>query len=288
MRMKRVLVKFGLAAGALCLCRGAFAQEPDKSVYTLFHPTPRDQMREMSTDRPDITESPHTVDAGHFQLEMSFADFSYDRNSPDSLTTRGVAVAPMLVKAGLLNSVDLQLGLDPYTWIRTTDRVVGESETAQGFGDIVLRLKVNLWGNDEGETAFAIMPFVAFPTASSGLGAGEVEGGIIAPFGAELPHGFNLGLMAEFDFLRAEEGGGYDVEFVHTATIGHPIVGDLDGFIEYAGFASMSGGHPYRASFDAGLTFAATPDVQLDGGIRVGLTQASEDFGVFAGISVRY
>ncbi|MBN8598511.1 MAG: transporter [Planctomycetes bacterium] len=286
--MKRVLGIFGRAAGGLCLCCDAPAQGPGKSGYTLFNPTPRDQMREMSTDRPDITESPHTVDAGHFQLEMSFADFSYDRNSPDSLTTRGVAAAPMLLKAGLLNSVDLQLGLDPYTWIRTTDRAAGASETAQGFGDIALRLKVNLWGNDEGETAFALMPFVTFPTASNDLGAGEVEGGIIAPFGADLPHGFNLGLMAEFDFVRDEDGDGQDVEFVHTATIGRPIVGDLDGFIEYAGFASLSGGHSYRASFDAGLTYGATPDVQLDAGIRIGLTQASEDFGVFGGISVRY
>src|SRR5687767_2381830 len=48
----------------------------DKSGYHLFDPTPRALMREMSTDRPDTTESPRTVDAGHFQLEMSFVDFT--------------------------------------------------------------------------------------------------------------------------------------------------------------------------------------------------------------------
>lgn len=261
---------------------------PDKSRFTLFNPTPRDLMREMSTDRPDITESPHTVDAGHFQIEMSFADFSYDRSSADSVTTRGVSVAPMLLKAGLLNNVDLQLGIDPYTWIRATDRPTDISETVEGFGDTALRLKVNLWGNDEGDTAFALMPFITFPTATRGVGADAIEGGIIAPFGASLPLGFNLGLMAEFDFLRSVEGGGYDVECVHTATIGHQIVGNLDGFIEYAGFAALTGGQDYRASFDAGLTYALTPDIQLDGGIRIGLTQATEDVGVFAGISMRY
>jgi hypothetical protein len=39
----------------------------DKSAFSLFNPTPRELMREMSTDRPDTTESPYTVDAGHFQ-----------------------------------------------------------------------------------------------------------------------------------------------------------------------------------------------------------------------------
>ena len=55
---------------------------PDKSGYNLFNPTPDKYMREMSPDRPDKTDSPFTVDAGHFQLEMDFANFTYD--SPNS------------------------------------------------------------------------------------------------------------------------------------------------------------------------------------------------------------
>ena len=46
------------------------APAPDKSHYHLFNPTPRELMREFNTDRPDKTESPYTVDAGHFQFEM--------------------------------------------------------------------------------------------------------------------------------------------------------------------------------------------------------------------------
>src|SRR5688572_22582399 len=50
----------------------------DKSAYTLFNPTPRELMREMSTDRPDVTESSKTVDAGHVQVELSFGDYVRD------------------------------------------------------------------------------------------------------------------------------------------------------------------------------------------------------------------
>lgn len=42
-----------------------------KNQYHLFNPTPQELMREMSTDRPDKTESAYTVDAGHYQIEMS-------------------------------------------------------------------------------------------------------------------------------------------------------------------------------------------------------------------------
>src|SRR5438046_9245564 len=35
---------------------------PDKSSYTLFNPTPRAFMRELSADRPDKTDTTYTVD----------------------------------------------------------------------------------------------------------------------------------------------------------------------------------------------------------------------------------
>gem|GEM_PF-5119181 len=53
---------------------------PDKSAFHLFHPTPTEWMREFSTDRPDQTESPHTVDAGHFQIEVDAVTAEFDRD----------------------------------------------------------------------------------------------------------------------------------------------------------------------------------------------------------------
>ena len=40
-----------------------------KNSYHLFSTTPRHQMRRFETDRPDATESPITLDAGHLQYE---------------------------------------------------------------------------------------------------------------------------------------------------------------------------------------------------------------------------
>ena len=62
--------------------------QADKSDYNLFNPTPRELMREMSTDRPDTTESPYTVDAGHYQVEMSFVDYVHDRYNPERADQR--------------------------------------------------------------------------------------------------------------------------------------------------------------------------------------------------------
>lgn len=289
------------AAAALSLVSGslAFAQPaeppaspplPDKSGYSLFNPTPRDLMRGMSTDRPDTTESPFTVDAGHIQLELSFVDFAYDRGN--GTTTRAFAIAPMLIKFGLTNSIDLQIGLDPYTEVRAEDRTTGTTERISGFGDTAVRLKINLFGNDDadqyGGWTLAVMPFITFPTARDGLGSDKVEGGIIVPAVLDLGDGWGLGLMAEIDFVSESDGEGYALDFLHTATIARDLTEELGAFIEYAGYLSLSDEEDYRAYFDAGMTYALTADVQLDCGVRVGLTNAADDFGIFAGASFRW
>src|SRR5436309_7704493 len=94
---------------------------PDKSQYTLLDPTPRQLMREMNTDRPDKTESPFTVDAGHFQIEADILSYTYDRDNPARTDTRveTVDIAPLNLKVGLCNSVDLQLALETYVSART-------------------------------------------------------------------------------------------------------------------------------------------------------------------------
>ena len=45
---------------------GDAAVSPDKNQYNLFNPTPDELMRELNADRPDKTDCPFTVDAGHF------------------------------------------------------------------------------------------------------------------------------------------------------------------------------------------------------------------------------
>lgn len=253
--------------------------QADKSRYTLFDPVPRDQMREMSTDRPDVTESAYTLDAGHFQVEMSLVDYVYD----DTDSTSTMSVLPANFKVGVLNNLDLQFVVEPYI------HQSASGDSADGFGATQIRGKLNLWGNDEGATALAVMPFVQFPTADEDIGGNDhVEGGVIVPFAASLPHDWSAAAMIEFDVLRDEANEGYGYAIVHTATTSHPIVGDLSGYVEYAGVAPIELGTTYLAFVGAGMTYGISPDIQLDGGIYFGLTDAADDFQTFIGLSIRH
>jgi hypothetical protein len=268
------------------------ADAGDKRRYTLFNPTPRDLMREMSVDRPDKTESAYTVDAGHVQLEMDVVSYAYDRERAGGVETQidALAIAPTNVKVGLSNQVDLQLVLETWNYVRTKTSGGGAAATVHqcGFGDVTTRLKYNVWGNDGGKTAFAAMPFLKLPTNQDDLGNDSVEGGMIFPLAAELPHGFGMGAMTEFDFNRDEAGDEHHAEFINTITFSHDIAGRLAGYMEFYSAVSTERGSDWVGTFDLGLTYGLTANVQLDGGVNVGVTKSADDVNPFLGLSWRF
>jgi len=283
----------GSAAGLLLslAALGAAAQEtncaaPDKSGYNLFKPVPDATLRELSPDRPDKTESPYTIDAGHFQLEMDFANFTYDKS--DGTTTKAWNIAPVNLKVGLLNNVDLQFVSDNYLHARTDNRVAGTAITQSGVGDFTTRLKINLWGNDGGQTAFALLPFIKFPTSTDGLGNNAVEGGVIFPLAVKLPHDFDLGLETAVSFLRDGSDSNYHADFINSVTLDHAIIGKLSGYLEFFSDISTERHSGWIGTVDIGLEFLVTKNLQLDCGCNFGITRAADDFNPFAGVTVRF
>ncbi|WP_218081075.1 transporter [Anthocerotibacter panamensis] len=250
----------------------------DKHQYTLSNRPPKELLRPLSPDRPDVTESAYTVDTGYFQLELDILALNQDA------TVESLQVAPLLFKLGLSNNVDLQLGFSPYSLTRTRSERGEVVEEQAVTPDLTLRLKVNLWGNDDGPTAFALLPFITVPTQNTG----SVEGGLILPFAAELTEGWSLGSSTTVAFFANAADSGYHTEFVNTLVLSHELTAELGGFVEFVSVLSTEQGSSWVASGNAGLTYALTPDLLVDIGIRLGLTSAAEDQNVFLGMTLRF
>lgn len=259
---------------------------PDKSGFTILNPTPSNLMRELTPDRPDKTESPYTVDAGHYQLEMSFVEFT--KNQSAGLRTETWNIAPANFKVGLCNKADLQLVLDNYLNVRTEDRTAGTTSTQSGFGDLAMRMKINFWGNDGGKTAFGILPFIKLPTNSNHLGNNSVEGGVIFPLAVKLPSGWDMGMETAVSFLRNMDVHGYHSEFINTVTFGHDLFGKLGGYAEFFSSVSTERGSNWVGTVDVGLNYGLTENIQLDCGVNLGVTRSADDVNPFAGITVRF
>jgi hypothetical protein len=252
-----------------------------KRMYTLFRPVPKALMRPLSTDRPDATESAYSVDAGHFQVETDVLRLGRSRFE-EQTAQEELAINHANLKLGLSHNVDLQVVVESYT-IQTE----GSTETGTrraGFGDITVRLKRNLWGNDGGATAFALMPFVKLPTGRN-CGNGAWEGGIVTPFSVQLPHDFTLGTQFQATLNRDSEAAEHFLELAPTLTIGHDLYKTLGGFVEIAS-AWDTRATAWTATLNGGPTLRLGDNLQLDTGINLALTKYTETT-FFLGFSFR-
>ena len=264
----------------------------DKSKFTLFNPTPKEYLRELAPDRPDKTEGPYTVDAGHFQIELDLATYTYDRERANGVRRRvdAWAIAPCNFKVGLWNQADFQVVIETWNEVSTRERSAGVrlKEHSSGFGAVTTRLKYNFWGNDGGPTALAVMPFLTLPTSQEELRSNSIEGGAFLPLAVELPGGFGMGSMTGLALRRDETGNDYHVESVNSITFGRDIVGQLAGYLEFFSSVSAERGSAWVGTFDLGLTYGLSENVQLDAGVNIGLTKSADDLNPFLGLSCRF
>lgn len=241
-----------------------------------------DVVRPMRTDRPDVTESGYSVAPGFFQVEMSFFDYERDRAGPDRLDSW--IYGQINFKYGLTTNNDIQVVFDTHT----VNRAIGaddEREITSGFGDVTLRLKHNLWGNDSGRSALSVMPFITMPTGSE-LSAEAWAGGVVMPFAMTLNDRFSLGSMGQVDLVPDGETHGHDLEFLATVCLGLTLTERWGTYSELIISAGEDTDAQLRSA--TGVTFAVTDDFVLDAGVRIGLNRAAPDLGVFSGVSFRF
>jgi hypothetical protein len=174
--------------------------------------------------------------------------------------------------------------------ILNSHAVAGESERGDatrtsGFGDITVRLKQNLWGNDSGTTALALMPYMTIPTHTK-VSDEAWAGGLIMPLSVTLTDRMALGLMIEGDIVHDTDTNGYDLEWLHSATLGFALTETLGMYVEIVGITGQDAN--YQGIFDAGLTFAVSDSLIFDAGVRIGMNRPAPDLGVFSGVSFRF
>jgi Putative MetA-pathway of phenol degradation len=276
----------GAVIGVVLMSGVADAQE--KSQFTLFNPTPPDQMRSFSTDRPTKSNVPYTVPAGHFQYEGDLFIYSYNDTSAAGTTTRSWVVGNPTFKVGLFNNADFEMNFSAFNSIQSTTRSTGATSGATGIGDTVTRAKINFFGNDGGPAALAVIPYVKWPTAPQGIGNKYVEGGIIAPLALSLPFGFTTILMAEVDYLKNPNDNGYHVNIPALINISRAVLPGVTAYSELYANWSTNPQVPNVYTADFALAWSPRPNLQFDIGVNIGLVPAATPFQIYAGIAQRF
>lgn len=268
----------------LVLDKQAYAQDTSRRGYTLFEPLPKALMREdMETDRPNVTETPYTVEAGHFQYEADL--FKFQRERTEDTREHSWLANQANLKLGLLKNTALQVIVQTYGKEINRDIASGEKESASGFGDITVRIKQNLYGNYNGNFSIAVMPYVKFPTNTYSDNK-LYEEGLMVPMLLKLPHEWKIGMQLEGDYLKDDEAPARHAELLQSVTLSHVLFKKLEVFGE-SFYTYNFKDHKINNFLDAALEYEVTRDLKVDVGINYGLqTMAHKDY--FAGIAFRY
>lgn len=278
--MPRTTLRLSLVLAAIAFGSTASADER----HSIANPTPREEMRPLSTDRPDMTESPISVDPGHVQVEMDMVSTAIDREG--DVRTRSFSLGTTNLRIGLLPRVDFQIVYTPFSFAHT--RAPGQARTNEiGTSDVVLRTKVNLFGNDSGNVAIGLLPFVTIPAAyPRSFRAERAEFGLAVPMAFALPGEVSLGAMVQFELVSGATDR-YAYETLGTLTASHAIVGALNGFVEVASRGHYEDGAEFNFEVHGGLTYLVNDSLQLDTGVFGTVYGPGDDLFGFVGIVFR-
>ncbi len=265
------------------------ADVPDKSGYNLFDPTPDDDMRKFTPDRPTKGYSVRTIDAGHVEIETDFVSYTYSKYL--GITTHSIEAFDPNLKIGITNWADFEIQFNGLQSQQSFDSSTGASvEHGLGFGDVFLRTKINLFGDDSGPVGLAIIPYVKVPSSVPVISNGAVEGGLIAPLAFRLPQDYILTLMTEVDELKSADDSRRYTNFVNLIGVSHPLPGveGANAMVELFSSAGTDPAAPPIYTFDAGMNFGLDKHTILDVGLNLGLNKAAPKAQIYSGISVRF
>jgi len=272
----------------------ATTQPTDKAQYNLFNPTPADQLRGMDTDRPNKTNTPHTIDAGHLQIETGIFDYDYYRDEYQGANARieSLALGQFNFRLGILDNLELNAIINSFDFLRNTDYATNQSSRQTGFGDTIVGGKLNFWGNESGDavwaTALGIQPQFKIPTAPQNIGNGYPELFVGFPFLMNLPAGFHLGLQPTISWNRNSTDTGDVTGWQNSISIDRVLFGNFDIYLEYWSYISTEPHQESQQTLDIGFTYPLNDNVVLDTGANIGLNKASDTLECVTGISVRF
>lgn len=242
---------------------------------------------------PLITDDAGTVEVGKLELELDGA-CSFDRDRAGGVTTDGSSTDTLLkVSTGLSQDLGLSVSL-PYTASARVEQNNRLVSSVDGLGDTLVELKYD-FARLSGIT-FAVKPALLAPTGRYGAGLSEGRW----QFGTTLiaTREFHDGAYALHANL-AYWHHGYRTEEVRAANRGDLWSGSLaaearlfpglTGVLDL-GLATTQDKSASELSAYAltGLRYAVSEYLDLDAGIKLGLTEPEDDVSLLYGLVIKF
>jgi hypothetical protein len=234
---------------------------------------------------PLITDDTGTQGKGKFQLELT-GQYDWDKDDAEGVSVKASGTeAAVTLSYGIVDNVDLVLSL-PYLWGKEKEDDVTVYDE-NGIGDAALEVKWRLF-EKEG-FSLALKPGISFPTGDDekGLGTGKIGGQIYLiateEIGSWAFHG-NLG------YIRNENDADERKDVWHVSLAAqYEVIKDLT----LVANIGMERNPDDEADDDpvfiiGGVIYSINENLDVDLGVKCGLTDSETDVSALAGVAFRF
>lgn len=204
------------------------------------------------TDRPDQTEASSTVPKGSFQLESGLLLTTYDDGASS------FAAPSNLIRYGLTSSIELRL------FHQVEKLTGGDIIIDRGMNDIEVGTKVQILKKEDVNTEIAFLSHLILPTGAPFISNDK--------FGTinKLSIAHELNEKAGIGYNIGYNNFGYGIgDFTYSVALGYSLSDKFGLYVEP--FGELLEFKSHYACFDAGFTYLAKDNLQLDISYGLGL-----------------
>lgn len=233
------------------------------------------------TDRPDFVESSNVVGKGRFQVETSLAG---ERNSADGVRERSVS-SPTLLRYGISDNLELRLETEGRVHARSTD-ATGVTRQ-RGYADTSIGMKWHTLDASGNAPSVGVLVHADLDSGSTALRGSGVRPSVRVAAEWELPGGLSAGVMPGLSYENNDAGQRF-TNGIFAVVVGKALTERFRTFAEVSlpQIASSADGGT-QASFNTGVAYLISPNVQVDAALSKGLNHRTADLGMTVGLSFK-
>lgn len=239
-----------------------------------------EELEPIAPDRAGLSTGTSTVGAGAVQIETGLA---YGRESVAGGPAERQFNVDLLVRVGVTDRLDLGFFGDPLVRVRN-------DVDATDHGDFTLFAKYRFLDAPDNSRvpSLGVLPFVKLPVAEEPFGSGKTDFGALLLASFALPASLSLDLNAGLAAAGQSSPGGYLLQALAAAGLGHEVTDSLTLFTDLFYASRDARGGRDTLLLDAGVLWRPTRDLALDASVVTSLAGTGPDWAVRAGVSVRF
>ncbi|WP_158885319.1 transporter [Rhodanobacter sp. L36] len=225
-------------------------------------------------DRPGYGFAPAVLAAGDVTFEQGLPDWSRDH---DGGVSSSLYAADSLLRIGIGGPLELQLGSTPWNSLRQSGAGVNHRSSGRGSSNLGLKLALPSSNKD---FSWGLLGNVEFTDGAKDFRNDQRQYLLGAQFNWQASERHSLG--AYLEDVRAGHTDSTTVAFSDNVTLSKTLV----AYVETALLHSPDQGHGTVAG--GGLTWMASPRVQLDAGLDHRLSGNASEWQTNLGVSVYF